>query len=283
MKRFLHKARSIVFLDGDDVRRAPMVAALLESFVSREPVLRLWDMKVNSAGSGKFTKEGASPDVPAVEAMYALGLDIASHRARSLSLETVREASIVFAMEQKHINYVTQHVCAGYPSYHNKIVLLLSYLGADFEVEKLVGTGSVTKYTDFAKQLKLLLPRLAYMIKHETLHPLLLKGEGVSTGVVEGKVKVVRSPSECREVSSGDVVVCQSNHVIQLYGRDCVEMASAIITDSMGEIHHLSELSHEMNIPCIGGTGSASELLQDGQVVILDGTTGLVYGKEGEW
>lgn len=202
---------------------------------------------------------------------------------KSLSLETIRESSIVLAMEQKQINYVTQHVCAGCPSYHNRIVLLAGYLGADFELQKLVGTKDITEYTNFAEQLKLLLPRLAYTIKQETLYPLLLKGEGVSTGVVEGKVKVVRSSLEARRVNTGDVMVCQSNHVTQLYGQDCVRIASAILTDSMSEIHHLSELSHEMNIPCIGGTGTATELLRNGQVIILDGTTGLVYGEEGEW
>ncbi len=283
MKRFLHKARCIVFLDGDDVRRAPMVAALFERYARSEPVLRLWNMKVDSAGSGKFTEEGASPDSAAIGAMRALGLDISSHRAESLSLETIREASIILAMEQKHINYVTQHVCAEYPSYHNRIVLLTGYLGADFKLEKLVGTKDIAEYTNFAEQLRLLLPRVAYMIKYETLHPLLLKGEGVSTGAADGKVKVVRSPSEARGVNTGDVMVCQSNHVIESYGQDCARKASAIITDSISEIHHLSELSQGMNIPCVGGTGSATELLQDGQVITLDATSGLVYGERGEW
>ncbi len=283
MKRFLHKARSIVFLDGDDVRRAPMAATLFERFVRGEPVLRLWNLKVDSVGSGQFTREGVAPYPPAVEAMRALGLDISSHKARVLSLEIIREASFILAMEQKHINYVTQHVCAGYLSYHNRMILLTGYLGADFKLEELVGTRDVTEYTDFAKQVELLLTRLAYTIKQETLYPLLLKGEGVSTGAVQGKVKVVLSALKAREVNTGDIIVCKSNHVTQLYGQDCIRKASAIITDSMSEIHHLSELSQDMNIPCVGGTGSATELLQDGQVITLDATSGLVYGKEGEW
>ena len=50
-----------------------------------------------------------------------------------------------------------------------------------------------------------------------------------------------------------------------------------------GTTCHLSKLSHEMNIPCIGGTGSATELLWDGQVITLDATRGPVYGERGEW
>ena len=61
--------------------------------------------------------------------------------------------------------------------------------------------------------------------------------------------------------------------------RDGVRKASAIVTDSRSQIHHHSELSHEMNIPCVGGTDFATRLLQDEQEIILDSTSGLVYGK----
>ncbi|MFC2010960.1 PEP-utilizing enzyme [Chloroflexota bacterium] len=277
MRRFLHKAHRIVFLDGDDVRRAPMVAALFKQYVRREPVLRLWNMKVESAGSGQFTKEGAPPDPVAIDAMRALGVNISSHRAKSLSLETIMESSIVLAMEQKHINYVTQHVCNGYPGYNNKVITINDYLGGDLELEKLFGIRDSKVYEDFAKYQQMLFTRVAYLLKQETLYPLLLKGLGMSTGVVEAKVKMVRSPSEARMVNTGDVMVCQSNHVIQLYGQDCVRIAGAILTDSKSELLHLSNLSHEINIPCIGGTGTATKVLVDGQVVSLDITAGLVY------
>jgi phosphohistidine swiveling domain-containing protein len=210
-------------------------------------------------------------------------MDISSHRAKTLSLEALEEASIVFAMEQKHINYVTQNLCASYQGYQNRIVLLLEYLGGDFEFDKLIGNRDVTKYTDFAKWFGLLRPRIAYMIKRETLYPLLMKGVGVSTGVAIGKVKLVHSASEADRVKNGDVMVCKSNSIIQMYGGDGLRRASAIITDSRSQIHHLSEISHKLNIPCVGGTEFATQLLQDEQVVILDSTSGLVYGKEGEW
>jgi len=64
MKRFLHKAVSVIFLDGDDVRRATMLAVLFKEFVRNELVLKLWNLKVSSAGSGQFTKEGAAPENP---------------------------------------------------------------------------------------------------------------------------------------------------------------------------------------------------------------------------
>lgn len=283
MKRYLHKAVSVIFLDGDDVRRAPMVAALFKDFVRNETVLKLWNLKVDSAGSGQFTKEGAAPDQATVVAMNSFGLDVSSHRARAISLVDIRKASLILTMEQKHINYVTQHVCHGYPGYNNKIITINDYLGGDLELEKLFGIRDVKVYEDFAKYQQLLFARISYLLKQETLYPLLLKGYGVSTGAVEARVKVVHSPSDARMLNTGDIMVCKSNHVIQLYGQDCVRMAAGIITDSASEMSHLSELSYEMNIPCIGGTGTASLILKDGQVITLDGTSGLVYGGEGEW
>ncbi len=282
MKRFLHKAQNIVFLDGDDVRRAPMLAALFNRFVRDEQILKLWNLKVDSAGSGQFTKEGAAPEQAAVVAMNSFGLEVSSHRARVISLVDIRKASLILAMEQKHINYVTQHVCDGYPGYNNKIITINDYLGGDLELEKLFGIRDVKVYEGFAKYQQMLFTRIAYLLKQETLYPLLLKGQGMSTGAVQAKVKVVRSLSEARMVNTGDVMVCQSNHVIQLYGQDCVRIASAILTDSKSEIFHLSKLSHEMNIPCIGGTGTATKILVDGQAVSLDITAGLVYGEGGK-
>ena len=105
----------------------------------------------------------------------------------------------------------------------------------------------------------------------------------MSTGAVEARLKVVHSPPDARMLNTGDIMVYKSNQVIQLYGQECVRMAAGIITESASEMCHLSEISYEMNIPCIGGTGTASRILKDGQVITLDDTSGLVYGGEGEW
>jgi len=288
MKRFLHKAVSVIFLNGDDVRRAPMLAALFKEFVRNEPALKLCNLKVDSAGSGQFTKEGTAPKKPAISAMNSLGLDISSHRARAIKLEDVRKASLILAMEQKHINYVAKNICDGLPGYQKRMITLNDYLGSDPEIKetiekKLIGVRDVEVYEDFAKYHQLLFTRIAYLLKQDTLYPLILKGHGVNTGAVEARVKVVHSSSDARSLNTGDIMVCESNHIIQLYGQDCVRKAAGIITDSASEMSHLSELSHEMDIPCIGGTETATQILTNGQVIAMDGTTGLVYGGEGEW
>ncbi len=52
--------------------------------------------------------------------------------------------------------------------------------------------------------------------------------------------------------------------------------ASAIITDNGGLLSHAAIVSRELGIPCIVGTGNASELLSTGDVVEIDATTGVV-------
>ena len=51
---------------------------------------------------------------------------------------------------------------------------------------------------------------------------------------------------------------------------------AGIITDSGGMLSHPAIVAREMGIPAVVGTGQASFVLQDGQQVLLDGTTGEV-------
>jgi phosphohistidine swiveling domain-containing protein/protein-tyrosine-phosphatase len=285
MKRFLHKAQVVVFLDGDDVRRAPMAAAVFESVVKRDPILKIWDIRVYSAGTGEFTVDDASPHTSAVLAMHNLGLNIAPHKANVLSLAMLKEASIVVAMEQKHINHVAKRFSAGYPGYCTKMVALLPYLGADFEIESLIGAKGIAEYTQFAKALEdTYCPRLAYMIVYETLRPLLLKGTGLGTGAVQGKVKLVEAGTQASAFQPGDILVSPSSKEVQLYLQGHIRSAGGIIIDSVLETHNLMQLGHEIiKIPCISGAVTAMKLLKDGQMITMDATTGLVYSEVDAW
>ena len=285
MKRFLHQARTVVFLDGDDVRRAPMAAAAFERFVKRDSILKSWDMRIYSAGTGEFTVEGAPLHPLAVLAMHNLGLDIASHKASVLTLTMLKKSSIVVAMEQKHSDFVAKRFSHGYPGYCTRMVALLSYLGADFAIESLVGPVGIADYIQFTKNLELTYcPRLAYMIEHETLRPLLLKGNGLGTGAVQGKVKVVKASTQVSGMQAGDILVSPSAKELQLYLQGHIRSAGGIITDSTLESQNMIQLGHEVfKIPCIGGTVTASQVLKDSQTVTMDATTRLVYGEVDAW
>jgi pyruvate,water dikinase len=49
-----------------------------------------------------------------------------------------------------------------------------------------------------------------------------------------------------------------------------------LVTDSGGILSHPAIIAREYRIPAVVSTGSATELLGDGQIVTVDGTTGVV-------
>ncbi len=279
MIRFFHSVENVLFLDGDDVRRAPMAAAILRRFAARDPLLRLWHTEVSSAGTGKFTVAGASPDKKAQQAMQSLGLDISSHRAKRLTGSLVEASSIVLGIETKHVEYAHDHVCHGYPAYRNRIIAFFDYLSAtDLKFDSLIGSNESSDYLIFANWMESLLPRLVYRFKQDTHLPLLAKGKGLGSAVVQGPARIVKSGLPTQEVRKGDVLVCDINNIIDVYGRGKIEAAGAIVTDSMSELSQLSQFGHELNVPCVGGTTYGTQVLYDGSQVLVDATGGLVYG-----
>ncbi len=53
-------------------------------------------------------------------------------------------------------------------------------------------------------------------------------------------------------------------------------MASAIVADVGGALSHAALVAREFGIPAVCGTGTALELLIDGEIVEVDGSAGTV-------
>ena len=52
--------------------------------------------------------------------------------------------------------------------------------------------------------------------------------------------------------------------------------AAAIVTDSGGMTCHAAIVSRELGIPCVVGTGEATRVLRDGELITVDATEGVV-------
>jgi rifampicin phosphotransferase len=50
----------------------------------------------------------------------------------------------------------------------------------------------------------------------------------------------------------------------------------ALVTDAGGVLSHAAIIAREYPVPAVVATGSATELLQDGQPVTVDGASGVV-------
>jgi pyruvate,water dikinase len=100
--------------------------------------------------------------------------------------------------------------------------------------------------------------------------------EGISVGnkVGFGKVNVIANASELNEFKEGEVLVTTMTDPDWV---PIMRMASAIITDKGGKTAHAAIVSRELGVPCIVGSGNATEILKDGQEVTVDCTQGRVF------
>jgi pyruvate,water dikinase len=104
-----------------------------------------------------------------------------------------------------------------------------------------------------------------------------LEGTASSTGIASGAVKIVHSKQELDKVIQGDVLVTPMTNPDYV---PAMRRAVAIITDAGGRTSHAAIVSRELGIPSVVGTGSATSLLRDGDIVSVDGARGIVYAGE---
>ncbi len=104
--------------------------------------------------------------------------------------------------------------------------------------------------------------------------PVLLQGKPASPGIGSGEVKLVKSPKEIAKVKDGDVLVAVMTSPDFV---PAMKRASAIITDEGGMTSHAAIVSRELGVPCVVGTKKATVLLRDGNLVTVDGVSGVVY------
>ncbi len=100
-----------------------------------------------------------------------------------------------------------------------------------------------------------------------------LRGVPGSPGRYSGTVRVIRDESEFGKLRPGDVLVAPvtSPPWSVLFLR-----AGAVVTDGGGVLSHTAVIAREYGIPAVLATGEASRRLRDGDLVSVDGTTGVV-------
>ena len=103
-----------------------------------------------------------------------------------------------------------------------------------------------------------------------------VKGLVVSKGAkskVVGCVHIVLDPSKVGEFKKGDILLAPMTSPEYIFA---MKNASAIVTDAGGLTSHAAIVSRELNVPCIVGTKSATQVFKDGDVVEIDVNLGIV-------
>jgi nucleoside-diphosphate-sugar epimerase/phosphohistidine swiveling domain-containing protein len=98
-----------------------------------------------------------------------------------------------------------------------------------------------------------------------------LTGQGVSPGTARGIVRVLGHPDD--DLEPGEVLVA---NVTDTGWTPFFGCAAAIVTNVGGPMSHAAIVAREFGIPAVVNTATATQQLQDGQLVEVDGTAGTV-------
>jgi len=101
----------------------------------------------------------------------------------------------------------------------------------------------------------------------------ILKGVATSTGKVTAPACVLHGPEDFSRMKPGDVLVAATTTPAWT---PLFAMASAVVTDIGGPLSHGSIVAREYGIPAVMGTGVATRRIQNGQVICVDGSAGIV-------
>jgi phosphohistidine swiveling domain-containing protein len=100
-----------------------------------------------------------------------------------------------------------------------------------------------------------------------------LSGIGVQSGVVEGRVRVVRGADGFADLARGEILVC---HATDPGWTALFPIAAAVVIDVGGTMSHGAIVAREFGVPCVVNTGRGTEALSTGELVRVDGGTGEV-------
>src|SRR5699024_9970970 len=116
------------------------------------------------------------------------------------------------------------------------------------------------------------------LIKAHTIAKILLKGTGIGNLSISGKVCIANSEKELSDkFNEGDIIIARNTD------KDMVRYmaeAGAIVTEHGGLTSHGAIVGLNLRKPTIVGAKDATNILKDGELITVDGTTGQIYKGE---
>ncbi|KAM3090631.1 glycerol-3-phosphate acyltransferase [Phormidesmis sp. 146-35] len=108
-----------------------------------------------------------------------------------------------------------------------------------------------------------------------------LQGIGASPGQVEGRIKVLRSLRDTREGSLSTGIEIDANTILVVPYTDSgwaplLARAGGLISEVGGRLSHGAIVAREYRIPAVMDLHNATQILQDGQLVRIDGQRGTI-------
>ena len=100
-----------------------------------------------------------------------------------------------------------------------------------------------------------------------------IKGFASSAGVVEGPARVLKLLKDIVDLQPGEVLVCPTTNPSWA---PVFTNIKAAVTDIGGLTSHAAIVCREYGIPSVTGTGLATQVIKTGDIIKVDGDTGVV-------
>jgi len=100
-----------------------------------------------------------------------------------------------------------------------------------------------------------------------------IKGFASSAGVVEGPARVLRHLKEIMDLKEGEIMVCPTTNPSWA---PVFTKIKATVTDIGGLTSHAAIVCREYGVPSVTGTGVATSVIKTGDIIKVDGDTGVV-------
>jgi pyruvate,water dikinase len=109
--------------------------------------------------------------------------------------------------------------------------------------------------------------------------PTRLTGAAASAGEVEGPARVLNDPELIGTIREGEILVCT---ITSPAWAPVFPKVKATVTDIGGIMSHAAIVSREYGKPAVVGTGRATAVIKTGQMLRVDGSTGVVTILDGD-
>jgi pyruvate,water dikinase len=98
-------------------------------------------------------------------------------------------------------------------------------------------------------------------------------GQPAGPGLTQGRARVIRQPADLRAFQSGEILVCDAVDPNMTF---VAPLAGGIVERRGGMLIHGAIIAREYGLPCVTGVPGATELINTGDLVTVDGYLGIV-------
>jgi pyruvate,water dikinase len=113
-----------------------------------------------------------------------------------------------------------------------------------------------------------------YTYKLKEKGKLICKGKAVGKKIISGRACIIHSLSEAHKLQQGDILIAD---ITNPDWNSLLRKAVSIVTNKGGRTSHSAIVARELGIAAIVGTGNATQLINDGQII----TVANIEGDEG--